>query len=85
MRVHWCVVNADFIVEVGPGAASAGADEPDHVAAMDGLADRGAVSGKVSVESADSVTVIDDDGAPVAVDVLRSFHNPISGSDDRRS
>ena len=38
---------------------------------------------KMSVECGDSMAMVDDDGAPVSVDVLGGFNKSISGSYDR--
>ena len=82
VRINWSVVDADFVVKVRPGGASAFPDVPDHVAAMHVLASSDAKSGKVTVAGADPVSVVDHDGLAVSAHVVGKGHNAVSWGDD---
>ncbi len=90
MGIDRSVVDADFVVEMGAGAASAFADVADGVSAVDVLARDAGEAAQVAVTGGDAMAVIDDDGASVAAHevgehdhaVRRGHHRlAVSGSD----
>src|ERR1700686_3745462 len=68
--VYRGIVNADFIVEMRTGRASAGANVSNHIAPVYRLTCSYGIAGKVAVASADAVAVIDHDGLAVAAHEL---------------
>ena len=83
--VDGSVVDADFVVEMGSGAAAAEADESDGVAALDVLSgDDGEVC-QVAIAGGDAVAVVKDDGASVASHEVGELHDAIGRGDDRLS
>src|SRR4051812_19519666 len=80
VRVDWSVVDANFIMEVRAGAASAQTNVADGIATMHVLPGCDREVGKVPVAGTDSVTVVDHDGAAIAAHEIRKNHYPISRS-----
>src|ERR1039458_4247354 len=64
--IDWSVVDADFVVEMRAGGASAHDDVADGVAAMDLLSGRDREAGKVAIAGGDGMAVIDHDGFAVS-------------------
>jgi len=62
--IYWSVVDANFVVEVRAGAASAVADVADGVAAVYVLSGEDGKAGEVSVTRRDSVAMVNRDRAP---------------------
>src|SRR5216684_2233438 len=58
VRIDWSVVDADFVVEVRTGRASAKTNIADDIAPVDVLAGSNRVAGKVSVARANAVTMV---------------------------
>ena len=76
------VVDADFVVQVGAGGASAHANVADGVAAMDLLSGRDSESRKVAVASGNAVAVIDHDGFAVSAQKVGEGYYAVGGRDD---
>src|SRR5271169_2530026 len=72
--IYGDVVDADFVVEMGAGGASALADVADGVAAVDVLAGGYSEAGKMAVAGGDAVAVVDHDGASVAAEEIRESY-----------
>src|ERR1700730_12724045 len=70
IRIYRSIVNADFIVKMRTGRASASADVSDHIAAMHGLPRSHSKTGKVSKAGADAIAVIDHDHFALAHHIL---------------
>src|SRR5579863_9674861 len=81
--IDWGVVDADFVVEMGAGAASAIADVSDGVAAVDLLACSDREIGQVAVAGGDAVAVIENNGAAVAAHEVGEFDDAVGGRDHR--
>src|SRR5438552_7012376 len=69
VRVHRSVMNADFVVKMGAGAASAGSNIADHIATVHSRALGGCVSRHVPEQGRDSVAMIDDHGSSIPIDI----------------
>jgi hypothetical protein len=63
--IHRRVVNADFVVEVGTGGATAQANVADGIAPADMLPSDDGEIGKVSVPGGDAMTVVNHDRAAI--------------------
>src|SRR5579862_5465298 len=61
VRIHRSVIDADFVVEVGPGGPSAFSDIADQVASLHSLPNRNGEAREVTVARADAVSVVDYD------------------------
>ena len=79
VRIYWGIVDADFVVKMGSGGASALAYIADDVSAVYALASRHGVTGKVSVAGADPVSVINHDGLAVAAHDITEGHDSVGG------
>src|SRR5215471_960715 len=85
VRVHWRFVDADFVVEVRPGRASAEADVPNRIATVYVLPGGNRVARKVSVARRDSMSVIDNNGTPVSAHEVGERNLPVSWGNHRRA
>src|SRR5260370_7753947 len=65
-----------------PGAASALAHVAQCIAAMNQLSRTHGKSGEMSVESADTVAMIDDNGAAVAIHQIGKLNHTVSRGDN---
>src|SRR6266700_6919017 len=79
------IVDADFVVKVRSGAATAVANVADGVAAMYMLAGEDGEAFQVSVTRGDPVAVLEDDSPSVAAHDVGEFHHAFRRSDDRLS
>ncbi len=77
------VVDADFVVKMGTGGASAGADIGDGVATVNMLSGCDCEAGKVAVAGGDAVAVIHHDGLAVSALEICEGDHAIGGRDDR--
>src|ERR1700730_7344234 len=77
IRIYRSIVNADFIVKMRTGRASASADVSDHITAMHGLPRSHSKTGKVSKAGADAIAVIDHDHFAVAAHDLAVGHDSV--------
>ena len=77
------VVDANFVVEVRSGGASAEANVADGVAAMNLLAGCDRETGKVAVAGGDAVAMIHHDELAVSAEEVRESDYAIGGRDDR--
>ena len=80
--VDWGIVDADFVVEMGAGGASAEADVADGVAAVDVLSGGDGEAGEMSVTGGDAVAVIDHDSATVSAEEVGEGDGAVGGGDD---
>ena len=64
--IDWSVVDADFVVEMGTGGASAHADIADGIATMDLLSRRDGEARQVSIAGGDGVAMVDHDGFAIS-------------------
>src|SRR4051812_4495730 len=85
VRVHRRVVDADFVVQVRPGGASAEPDVADDVAALHALARGNVEAREMSVTRRDAVWMVDHDQSPVAVLQVGELDHAVCGRDDRMS
>src|SRR5438067_10769189 len=69
IRIDRCVVDTDFVVEVGTGAASAEPDITDGLAFVHALSGGDVEAGEMSVAGGDAVAVVDLDEMSVAAHV----------------
>ena len=83
IRIDRSVVDANFVVQVGSGGASAETDITDGVTAMDVLARRDRETRKMAVAGGDAVAVIHHDQLPVPAHEIRKGDDAIRRSDDR--
>src|SRR4051812_35098234 len=83
IRIDGRVVDADLIVEVGAGAASAKSDVADSFAFVDALSGGDIEARKMSVAGGDAVAVIDLDEVSVAAHVTGIDDDAISRRNDR--
>src|SRR5262249_46455811 len=81
--IHRDIVDADFVVEVRTGAASAVADVADGVTAVNMLSGEYCETLQVSVAGCDSVTVVDHDGATIPAHEIGEFNYALGWSNDR--
>ena len=70
VRIDGRIVNANFVVKVGAGAASAGSDVADYIAAVDGFSFGRSVGGHMPEQSRDAVSMIENYRSSIAVDVI---------------
>ena len=77
------IIDTNFVVEVGTGAAAAIADVADGVATVDVLAGIAGKAFQVSVTGGDPMTVINDDRPPISTHKVRKLHNTICRSNHR--
>src|SRR2546423_13444028 len=85
VRIHRGVVDANFVVQMRAGAASARSDIAEDVATVDRLAARNSISGHVSEQRRDSMSVIHDYRASVAVHEADCPDSSVSRRDDWRA
>src|SRR5438132_427183 len=64
-RVHELPVDEDFVVQVRAGRTAGGADQADHVAARDAVADLHAVAAQMTVARRETEGVLQDDQVAV--------------------
>ena len=83
--VYGDVVDADFVVEMGAGGASALAYVADGVAAMDVLPGGDGEAREVAVASGDAVAVVEHDGASVAAEEVGEGDGAIGRRDHGRA
>ena len=83
--IHRGVVDADFVVEVRPGRASAEADVADGVAAMDVLSGGDGEARKVAEAGGDSVSMVDHNSASVAAQKISERNGAVGRSDHGRA
>jgi len=79
VRIHGRVVDADFVVKMGTGGASAEADVAEDIAAVDVLAGGYAEAGEVAVAGGDSVAVIHRDSAAIASEEVCKRYCAVGG------
>jgi hypothetical protein len=58
VRINWSVIDADFVVQMWTGAATAQPDISDGVASAHKLSGYNRIASKMSVASGDSVAVV---------------------------
>src|SRR5215472_17092873 len=80
--IDGCVEDADLVVEMRAGAASALTHIAQGIATVNHLSRAHGKTGKMPVEGADAVAVIDNDGATVAVHQVGKLNHSIRGRDD---
>src|SRR5205085_1488546 len=85
IRIDRCVVDTDFVVEVGTGAASAEPDITDGLAFVHTLSGGDIEARKVAVAGGDAVAVVDLDEMSVAAHVAGVSDHAVGGCDDRIS
>ena len=83
--VYGDVVDADFVVEMGAGGASALANVADGVAAVDVLSGGDGEAGQVAVAGGDAVAVIEHDGASVAAEEVGEGDGTVGRRDHGRA
>lgn len=66
VRIHWHIVDAHFVVEMGAGATSAVADVADSVAPVDVLSWKYSEAFQMPIASRDSVSVIEQDRTTIS-------------------
>src|ERR1700757_1035945 len=79
------VVDANFVMEMRPGGASAFPNIADYVAPMHTLSSGNGETRKVPVAGADAVAVVDHDGFAVAAHHVGKGHDAIRRGDDLRA
>src|SRR5271165_5214209 len=79
------IVDADFVVEVRPGAATALANESDGVSAMHVLAGHDRKVRQMAVAGSDAVAVVNHDGASVSAQEIGVSDYAVGGSYHRLS
>ena len=72
-------------MQVRPRAAAAIANVPNDVATVDFLAGDHGEAGKMAVKRAQTMPMLQNDGAAIAVHEIRITHHGIGGSDDGRT
>ena len=83
VRIHRNIIDPDFIVKMGPGAAPAVADVTYGVPAMHVLAGKYCEALEMAVASCDSVTVVENNGASVAAHEIGKLNHGLCRSNDR--
>src|SRR4051812_32259805 len=83
IRIDGRVVDADFVVEVGAGAASAEADVADDLASVNALTRGDSEAGQVSVTGGDAMAVVELDEVSVAAHVAGVDDDAIRRRNDR--
>src|SRR5580658_191833 len=81
--IYRSVIDADFVVKMRPGGASALSDIANHVAAMHCLACRHRETGKMTIAGADAVAVIDHDCLAIAAQKIAKCDHPVGRGDNR--
>ena len=79
------VVDTDFVVEVGTGAAAAFADVPDGIAAMHMLSRHDRKVRQVAITGGNAMAVVDHDGPSVAAQEIGKGDHAVGGRHDRLS
>src|SRR5215472_17253982 len=80
--IDGCIEDADLVVEMGAGTASALTHIAQGIAAVNHLSQAHGKTGKMPVESTDAVAVIDNDRAAVAVHQVGKLNHAIRGRND---
>src|SRR5215467_2704494 len=75
--IDWDVIDADFVMQMWPRAASAIANVADCVAAMDTLARKHSEGLQVPIARADSTSVVDNNGASVAAHKISKLNHAV--------
>src|SRR5579863_3077415 len=78
--IYRSVIDADFIMQVWPRAATAQANIPNRVAAADVLSGDDRIACQVPVAGRDSMTVIEGDSPSVSAHKVGEHHNAICRS-----
>src|ERR1700677_3284018 len=79
------VVDADFVVEMGAGGASALPNVADGIATVDVLSGGDSEAGKMAVAGGDAVAVVEHDGAPVAAEEVSEGDGAVGGGNYGRT
>ena len=82
IRIDRSIVDADFVVKMRAGGASAETDITDRVAAMNMLPRRDREAGEMAVASRDAVAMIHHDGLTVSAKEVGESDYAIGGGDD---
>ena len=83
VRIHWNVVDSDFVVKVRTGAASAQAHVADRISAVDMLSGSYREVRQMPVPSGDAMAVIEGDGPAVSAEKICKSNDTVCRSDDR--
>ena len=80
--IHRDIVDADFVMKVGPGRASAVADITDGVAAMHVLSGINRKALHMAIASRDSVAVIENDRSSISAHEVCEFNDSVCRGHD---
>src|SRR5580704_2720671 len=83
MGIHRSVINADFVVQVWTGAATAQPDISDRIAPSHKLSGNNRIARKMPVAGGNSVAVVKRDSPPISTHKIGESHHAIGWSDDR--
>ena len=83
VRIDWSVVDADFVVKVGAGAATAESDVTDGISAVHMLGRNDCEVGQVTIAGADAMAVVEDHSAPIATHKVCKHDHAIRWGDHR--
>src|SRR5882724_451635 len=82
MRVHRSIEDADFVMQVLSGAASALTYVADRVATVDQLTGAHGKAGEMSVQRGNAVAMVNQDRPSVAVHEIREAYDSVCRSQD---
>jgi hypothetical protein len=83
MRIHWSVINANFVMQVRTGAATAQPDIANCVAPAHKLSGNDRIAGKMAIAGGNSVAVVKGDSPPIPTHEVGKSHHAIGWGDDR--
>src|SRR2546421_12704824 len=85
VRIYRSIVDAHFIVKMGPGRAATQTNVAYRIATLYTLAGNDSEIRKMPEAGRNAVAVIDNNGASVSAQEIREDHGPIGRRDQRRS
>lgn len=80
--IDWGIVDANFVMQMGSGAAAAQADVSNGIAAVNVLANSHSEVGQVSVAGCDPVAMIHHKRPSIAAEEIRKQDHAVRGSDN---